>query len=148
MSKYEPLTKADVIEAQNAWAKNVTEQNAEALLELYDFGTPEAPLLFKPTLTNVIRHDREGALSYFVGGNPTYTHDHGFLHNAWKEVQFESAAGPLAAPGGLSYTDMGQYVFVNGAGEGTRADYTFTYHKVAGRVLISLHHSSLTWEPA
>jgi len=27
----------------------------------------------------------------------------------------------------------------------TRADYTFAYRKLDGRVLISLYHSSLTW---
>ena len=32
-------------------------------------------------------------------------------------------------------------------GNATRADYTFAYHKLEGRVLISLHHSSLTWFP-
>ena len=30
----------------------------------------------------------------------------------------------------------------------THADYTFVYHKLDGRVLISSHHSSLTWIPS
>ncbi|MEO0371966.1 MAG: hypothetical protein AAF231_10955 [Pseudomonadota bacterium] len=145
---YEPMTKAEVIAAQRAWAKHVTEQNVEDLLALYDFGSPDEPLLFKPTLADVIRLDRQGAKAYFVGGDPDYPDDHGFLKNGWKKVDFQSAVGPILKAGGLGYKDMGHYTFVNGAGEATQADYTFAYHKLDGKVLISLHHSSLTWHPA
>lgn len=148
ISTYEPITKDEVIAAQAAWAKYVTEQNVEALLGLYDFGTADAPLLFKPTLANVIRTDRAGALSYFVGENSDYPTDSGFLNHGWKSVDFRSAAGPVAIAGGLGYFDMGQYTFTAGDGTQANADYTFSYHKVAGKVLISLHHSSLTWSPA
>ena len=146
-AKYEPMTKAEVITAQQAWAKYVTEQDVDNLLDLYDFGSPEKPLLFKPTLADVIRLDRAGAKSYFIGGNADYPHDGGFLKNGWKSVDFNSAAGPIPDAGGLSFKDMGQYTFSDADGNGTRADYTFAYHKVGGKVLISLHHSSLTWVP-
>ena len=145
---FEPITEAEVIAAQHTWAKHVTEQNVDPLLDLYDFGTPDRPLLFKPTLSEVIRRDHGSARAYFVGGDPNYPHDHGFLNRGWKEVEFQSAAGPVPNPGGLSYSDMGNYAFVDGDGAVTRADYTFVYHKRDGRVLISLHHSSLTWFPA
>lgn len=141
------MTKAEVIAAQRAWAKCVTQQDVEKLLELYDFGGSDEPLLFKPTLADIIRLDREGAKSYFVGGNPDYPNDHGFLKNGWKSVEFQSAAGPILKAGGLGYKDMGSYTFTDSEGHSTRADYTFAYHKLNGRVLISLHHSSLTWEP-
>ena len=39
--QYEPMTKAEVIAAQRAWAKCVTEQDVDQLLELYDFGSPD-----------------------------------------------------------------------------------------------------------
>ena len=58
------MTKADVVAAQGTWAKYVVARDVEALLKLYDFGSPEKPLLFKPTLANVIRHDEEAARSY------------------------------------------------------------------------------------
>lgn len=144
---YEPMTKAEVIAAQREWARCVTEQNVEELLGLYDFGGPDEPLLFKPTLADVIRLDREGARSYFVGGNPNYPHDHGFLKRGWTRVDFQSAAGPVLKAGGLGYKDMGHYTFIDGDGNATRADYTFAYHKLNGKVLISLHHSSLSWFP-
>ncbi len=144
---FQAMTKAEVISAQRSWARYVTEQDVEKLLELYDFGTPDEPLLFKPTLADVIRLDRAGARSYFVGGNPDYPHDHGFLKRGWQRVDFQSAAGPILKAGGLGYKDMGHYTFVDAEGNATRADYTFAYHKLNDRVLISLHHSSLTWLP-
>ncbi len=146
-NNYEPMAKAEVIAAQRAWAKYVTEQDVDNLLALYDFGSPDEPLLFKPTLADVIRLDRAGARSYFVGGDPDYPHDKGFLKHGWKRVEFQSAAGPILKAGGLGYKDMGHYTFSNAEGDATRADYTFAYHKLNGKVLISLHHSSLTWLP-
>ena len=145
---FEPITGIQVIGAQHAWAKHVTEQNVDKLLDLYDFGTPNQPLLFKPTLSEVIRCDRRSARSYFIGDDPNYPNDQGFLNHGWKQVEFQSAIGPLPNPGGLTYSDMGQYTFVDGDGDITHADYTFVYHKRGGRVLISLHHSSLTWFPS
>lgn len=147
MREFERMTKAEVISAQRAWVKAVTEKDVEALIALYDFGTPDEPLLFKPTLAAVIRLDEAGARSYFVGGNPDYPHDNGFLENNWKHVEFQSAVGPILKAGDLGYIDMGHYTFVNEKGEATRADYTFAYHKLNGKVLISLHHSSLAWLP-
>ena len=69
MREFEKMTKAEVVNAQRAWAKAVIAQDVEALLGLYDFGTPDEPLLFKPTLADVIRLDEAGTRSYFVGGN-------------------------------------------------------------------------------
>ena len=137
-----------MIQAQNAWGQAVVAQDLAALLALYDFGNSEVPLLFKPTLTDVIRTDEAGARSYFVGGNQKYPHDGGFLKHGWKSVEFSSAAGPLPTGDGLSFIDMGHYVFKNAEGAATKADYTFAYHKSEGKVVITLHHSSLTWTPS
>ena len=147
MAAFEKMTKEEVVDAQRAWAQAVIDQDVETLIGLYDFGSAEAPLLFKPTLADVIRLDEEGARSYFVGGNSKYPHDHGFLLNGWKKVDFQSATGPVLEAGGLAYKDMGHYDFVKENGDSTRADYTFAYRKLDGKVLISLHHSSLTWAP-
>lgn len=146
-SHYEPMTKAEVAEAQSAWVACVTGQDVEALLELYDCDNTEAPLFFKPTLANEIRHDREGAHAYFVGGNDKFPRDSGFLHKGWKTVTFESPLGPMPVAGGPGYKDMGHCTFVDGNGGVANADYTFIYHKRDGRVRITLHHSSLAWEP-
>jgi len=148
MRNFEKMTKAEVVSAQQAWANAVVDQDVETLLGLYDFGSPDEPLLFKPTLADVIRLDEAGARSYFVGGNADYPNDNGFLKNAWKRVEFRSAAGPILQAGGFGYNDMGRYTFVNAKGHATRADYTFAYHKLDGEVLISLHHSSIVWVPS
>jgi hypothetical protein len=147
MRNYQSMTTSEVIKAQHDWVTAVIAQDIEGLLALYDFGSEEEPLLFKPTLADVIRLDEEGARSYFIGGNARYPHDRGFLNSGWKHVDFQSAAGPIIKAGGLGYKDMGHYTFVNAKGDATRADYTFAYHKLNGQVLISLHHSSLTWMP-
>ncbi len=144
---FQSMTKAEVIAAQRAWVRYIIERNVDQLLDLYDFGGPDEPLLFKPTLADVIRLDRAGARSYFVGGDPNYPHDFGFLNRGWKRVDFQSGAGPIRRRGGYGYMDMGHYTFIDGDGNATRADYTFAYHKLEGRVLISLHHSSLAWFP-
>ncbi|MEM1113938.1 MAG: hypothetical protein AAGI11_18635 [Pseudomonadota bacterium] len=148
MREYQTMSKAEVIGAQRAWAKAVVDQDVDALLGLYDFGSPDEPLLFKPTLADVIRLDEAGARSYFIGGNADYPDDSGFLNHGWTHVEFQSAVGPILKAGGLGYKDMGHYTFVAGDGETTRADYTFAYHKLEDKVLISLHHSSITWMPS
>ena len=115
---FEPMTKADVVAAQRAWAKCVTEQDVDGLLDLYDFGDPDAPLLFKPTLADVIRHDRKGARAYFVGGDPNYPNDHGFLKRGWTQVDFHSAVGAVPMADGRGLMDMGHYTFLDGSGRG------------------------------
>ena len=147
MRNYQEMCETEVADAQRAWSKAVIEKDVETLLSLYDFGAPGEPVLFKPTLADVIRLDEAGARSYFVGGNPDYPSDSGFLNYNWQHIEFQSAVGPVLKAGGLGYKDMGHYTFVNEKGDATRADYTFAYHKVDGKVLISLHHSSLTWLP-
>ncbi|MFW5881610.1 MAG: hypothetical protein ACOCTP_03725 [Roseicyclus sp.] len=142
------MTKAEVVAAQRKWAKYVVERDVERLLDLYDFDDPDAPVLFKPTLADAIRLDRAGVRAYFAGGDPDWPQDTGFLNRGWKKVEFQSAVGPVLKAGGLGYKDMGHYTLVDDAGEATRADYTFAYHKIDGRVLISLHHSSLSWSPS
>lgn len=147
MRQYETITPAEVIDAQTEWARAVVEQDVEALLALYDFGSPDEPLLFKPTLADVIRTDEAGTRSYFIGGDPNYPNDRGFLMEGWTHIEFQSAAGLIRKAGGLGYKDMGHYTFIDARGHAIRADYSFAYHKLNGKVLISLHHSSLTWRP-
>jgi hypothetical protein len=144
---YERFNTNEVLRVQEAWAQAVIDQDAEALLGLYDFDREGGPILFKPTLSMDIRTDRPGTESYFIGGDPRYAYDKGFLNHGWVSVRFESAAGPVFEAGGRACVDMGQYVFETPDGEFVRADYTFSYHKPNGAILITLHHSSLVWAP-
>jgi hypothetical protein len=90
-----------------------------------------------------VRTDERGARSYFVGGDEKYPRDDGFLRQGITQVEFLSACGPRLEAGGASAQDMGQYIFTSADGRTIEADYTFSYHKPADRVLITLHHSSL-----
>ena len=141
------MDKVEVMVAQNNWAKFIIDRDIEKLLDLYDFENPKAPALFKPTLANIMRLDRESAQSYFEGNNPKFPDDTGFLNKGWTRIDFHSAIGPISQHEGLGYLDMGQYTFVDGTGQQTLADYTFSYHKRGGTVRIALHHSSLVWRP-
>ncbi len=139
------MKKDDIVSAQRAWGNAVAAADVETLLALYDFANPHGPILFKPTMASEIRTDRAGAESYFVGGDPRYPSDTGFLNKGWVSVAFHSAAGAVFEADGLAANDMGKYVFTDGDGNAARADYTFSYHKVDGRVLITLHHSSFVY---
>lgn len=136
---FEPMTKIEVVTAQSASAKCVTDQDVEGLLDLYDFGDPDEPLLFKPTLADVMRLDEKGAKAYFVGGDPDY-----FQDSAYGRQSSSNAPSDLYSK--QVVLDTKAWV-TKGALNATRADDTFACHKLEGRVLISLHHSSLTWFP-
>jgi len=141
------MTREDILGAQRAWGDAVVAADVQALLALYDFDNAHGPILFKPTMAADIRTDRAGAESYFVGGDARYPDDKGFLNKGWTSVVFHSAAGTVFEGGRLAANDMGKYVFTDQAGNTARADYTFSYHKVDGRVLITLHHSSFVYVP-
>ena len=139
---FEALTKDEILTAQAQWGAAVVAMDTDALLALYDTSV----LLFKPTMAASIRTDREGAKSYFVGGDPRYPGDQGFLHNAFVSVRFESARGPVLEAAGEACQDMGHYFFRKADGSEVKADYSFSYHKRSGQVLITLHHSSYNVE--
>ncbi len=145
---YDRFTKEEVEAAQARWAAAVIGQDLETLLSLYDFNREGGPLLFKPTLSCDIRTDVDGTRSYFVGGDGRYPYDQGFIKKGWKSVRFESAAGPVFEAGGRAAVDMGTYYFTTETGDVVPADYTFSYHKPNGQLLITVHHSSLVWEPS
>ena len=147
MRSYEKITQKHVIEAQQQWAHAIVTMDIDCLMSLYDYNCSDTPALFKPTLSSSIRSDAVGARSYFIGGNTQYSEDTGFLNNNWKQVNFFSAVGPIIETNNLIAKDMGKYTFVKDTDESVQADYTFIYHKLEGKVLISLHHSSLVWTP-
>jgi hypothetical protein len=127
-----------VRQAQAAWGAAVVAQDVDALAALYDFDV----LLFKPTMAAQIRVDEAGARSYFVGGDPRYPGDDGFLKHGFVAVEFASARGIMLEGGAHSAQDMGHYFFHEADGGVIKADYSFSYHQRDGRVRITLHHSS------
>lgn len=155
------INEIQAIEAQEAWCSALININAtyekdgqaaaKALAEkvidgayAYQMGA----VLFKPTLTvnpQTFRTTRTGALSYFVGGDPSFPQDTGFALKGWKKCEPENAA--IFIDGNSAIT-MGKVHFTDTAGKVTTVDKTWGFVKDdAGTLRINLHHSSLEYQP-
>lgn len=151
------ITEAEVIKAQKAWGDALVKiskdfedgglpkakATADAVLDAA-YGYNLGPVLFKPTLTSApqtFRTTKDGALAYFVGGNPTYPKDTGFALKGWRAVEVKNAA--ILIEGDLA-TTMGNVTMTDKSGKKTTVDKTWTFKKDAnGALRIVLHHSSL-----
>jgi len=154
------ITEADVLAAQQGWCQallNIAALNEEsgqaAAAELAGavidaaYGYTIGPVLFKPTLAygeRTVRSTRQGALSYFAGGDDHFPEDSGFALKGWSDCQVENAAIHINGDVGLS---MGFVHFFNDDGQ-TTVDKTWGFKKTDdGAVRIILHHSSLPFSP-
>jgi hypothetical protein len=150
----------DVLAAQKAWGDalvaiseaNETSGHAAAkdlAGKVIDsaYGYQFGPVLFKPTLTEApqtFRTTREGALAYFVGGDPNFPNDKGFALKGWKSVEIKNAAVFIA---GDVATTMGNVMVTDKNGKVTTVDKTWQFRKDdAGNLRIVVHHSSLPYE--
>ena len=155
------ITEAEVLAAQKAWGNALIQisdeytksgfekaRNTAAAIIDAAYGYNMGPVLFKPTLTSTpqtFRTTREGALSYFVGGDSKYPKDTGFALKGWKVVAIENAA--LHINGDVANT-MGNVTFTDKDGKKTTVDKTWTFKKDDNNVVrIVLHHSSLPYAP-
>ena len=85
------------------------------------------------------RLSREGAVSYFVGGNDKYKEDKGFALKLWDEFQFRNFGLILTPDRAFA---MGEYIFT-AEGERTEAQYAFGFVRDRlGRLRIDLLHAS------
>ncbi|MBM4151508.1 MAG: hypothetical protein FJ219_07660 [Ignavibacteria bacterium] len=117
----------------------------QVLSEAYDYDN--GSVLFKPTLTSgeqTFRPTKEGALAYFVGKNPSYPNDHGFLLEPWTKVWFANEDfilnGNLAlVQCNIHFISAKREIFVN-------KSFVFRIDN-EGNVKICLHHSSLPYNP-
>lgn len=153
------ITEAEVLAMQKTWGEALIKisddfasggkvkatATASAVLDAA-YGYNMGPVLFKPTLTEApqaFRVTKEGALSYFVGGNPAYPKDTGFALKGWKKVDIENAA--IHINGDVAST-MGNVTFTDKDGKKTTVDKTWTFKKDdMGKTRIVLHHSSLPY---
>ncbi len=155
------ITALEIEAAQRAWGAALIQisadykkhgfakakKTAEKALDTA-YGYNFAPVLFKPTLTSgeqVFRPTREGALAYFVGGNPKYPNDKGFAIKGWVKYDFLNNA--VLIDGGMGLT-MGKVFFTAEDGSITSVDKTWGFKKdEKGQLRIVLHHSSLPYFP-
>ncbi len=158
---YAPITEAEVIAAQQAWGNalvaiateydNKGHAAAKKLAgEIIDsaYGYNLGPVLFKPTLANgegeqTFRTSRDGAVSYFVGGDPKFAQDSGFALKGWRSFEIDNA-GILIT--GNSATSMGHVTVIDAKGNRTTVDKTWGYVRGPdGKLRIVVHHSSLPY---
>lgn len=156
------VTEAEVEAAQKAWGNALIQiskdfeakgiraatKTANNVLDAaygYNLGT----VLFKPTLTegdHTFRTTREGALSYFVGGNKKFPKDMGFALMGWTDFSFNNAG--VYIDGDKAIT-MGKVTLKNSKGETVLVDKTWGFKKDQyGKLRIVLHHSSLPYKPS
>lgn len=153
------ISEQEVLAAQQGWCSALVDisntheasgqQAAKALAEsVIDaaYGYQMGAVLFKPTLTvnpQTFRPTREGALSYFVAGDPAFPQDTGFALKGWKQCDIANSAIFIA---GDSATTMGKVHFTDAAGSVTSVDKTWQFVKDdAGQMRIVVHHSSLEY---
>jgi hypothetical protein len=153
------ISEAEVVAAQTAWCNALVainkagedrghaaaKQLASDVLDAA-YGYNLGPVLFKPTLAappQTFRTTREGALAYFVGGDPNFAQDSGFALKGWTACRAENAAIHI---NGDVATSMGNVSITNKDGKVTTVDKTWTFKKSDdGRLRIVVHHSSLPY---
>lgn len=155
------ITEQEVLSSQSQWERGLVEISkaydekgynaakeiaAKVIDSTYDYNY--GPVLFKPTLTSepqTFRTDREGALSYFVGGNPKYPNDKGFALMGWRNVDVQNIAIYLF---GKTAVSMGKVHFTDKNGKVTSVDKSWGFRKDDdGTIRMVMHHSSLAVQP-
>lgn len=153
------ISEHEVLAAQQGWCKALVDisttygKNGQAAAKdlaekVIDaaYGYQMGAVLFKPTLTvnpQTFRTTRAGALSYFVGGDPSFPKDSGFALKGWNKCDIDNAAIFIA---GDSATTMGKVHFTGKDGKVTSVDKTWEFVKDdAGQLRIVVHHSSLEY---
>lgn len=148
------VNQAEIESTLKIWANNLvaiskayragldyTRTARELINNTYNY--ENGPVLFKPTLASehAFRTTYEGAVSYFIGGNPAYSEDRGFALNNWESVDFELAGFILGENHGIV---MGNKKLKDATGKITIANFTMGFVRdSSGQLKINLHHSSL-----
>ena len=155
------ISEKDLFDARTAWGNGLIEISetfenegiematslaSDMIDNLYGFNFGK--VLFKPTLSGgsqTFRTTKEGALSYFVGHNPAYPNDSGFGIKFWREINSDTAATFIDDTVAMW---MGRVTFIDRDGQVTKVDKSWGYKlDDFGKLRITLHHSSLPYEP-
>lgn len=153
------ISEMEILNIQEVWGNGIVEigkvydsggDYKQAALSHIDklYGYDLGPVLFKPTLASKIqfRTSKEGALSYFIGGNSMFDEDHGFAIKPWSAVRWESTG--IKIIGNMAIA-MGNYYFTPAkGGDEVKVEYTFAYTKDKdGNLRIIMHGSHLPYTP-
>jgi hypothetical protein len=162
-AKKAAITEAEVNAAQQAWCDGLVKIGkvykdggdykavaGQLIDDLYDY--KEGKVFFKPTLAfgkNTFRPTREGALSYFIGGNKNFPDDAGFALKQWVKVRYDNNAAEngIQIHGDLAIT-MGNVYLTNAKGEDVTVDKTFVFRRCSdGKLRLCVHKSAVPHEP-
>jgi hypothetical protein len=153
------ISEAEVLQSQQGWCAGLlaigsayrsggfsqAKAKASSVLDqayAYQYGA----VAFKPTLATeaqAFRFTKEGALAYFVGGDPNFPNDKGFAIKPWQTCTVRNQVIQLH---GMFATTMGNVDLVDSSGATTTVDKTWTFLKEPnGSIRIVLHHSSLPY---
>src|SRR5262245_14221651 len=157
------ITEDDVNAAQQAWCDGLVKIGkvheeggdykavaGQVIDDLYDY--KDGKVFFKPTLAfgkNTVRSTREGALSYFIGGNKDFPEDTGFALKHWVKVRYDNNAAEngIQIHGDVAVT-MGNVYLTNGKGKEVMVDKTFVFRRCSdGRLRLCVHKSALPVQP-
>ena len=157
------ITEEQVNQAQQAWCDGLINIGTvyrqggdyravatEIVDSLYDY--KDGVVFFKPTLAhgaNTFRSTRDGAISYFVGGNADFPDDAGFALKVWKKVWYDNNAAEngIQIHGDTAIT-MGNVYLINEKDEEVMVDKTFVFHLGEdGQLRLCVHKSSLPYTP-
>ena len=158
------ITEQEVNAAQNAWCDELVtigrvysergdyKAVASRLIdELYDY--KDGTVFFKPTLAygaNAFRSTKEGALSYFVGGNPKFPEDTGFALKRWVKVRYDNNAAEngIQIHGNIAVT-MGNFYVTNSEGNEIMVEKTLVFRRCSdGKLRLCAHKSALPFDPS
>jgi hypothetical protein len=158
------ITEAEVNASQQAWCDALVKIGkvhaqggdykavaSQAITDLYDYDSGK--VFFKPTLAhgaNTFRPTKEGALSYFVGGNPAFPDDTGFALKHWALVHYDNNAAEngIQIHGNIAIT-MGNVYLTSEKGEQVVVDKTFVFRKCTdGKLRLIAHKSALPFDAA
>ncbi len=158
------ITVAEVNAAQQAWCDalvaigKTAESGGDAkafaekvLTEAYNYD--KGKVFFKPTLAygkNTFRPTKEGALAYFVGGNPNFPEDKGFALKPWLKARYDNLGEGdegIQIHGNIAIT-MGNVWVTDKEGKETMVDKTFVFQKGDdGKLRLIVHKSALPFSP-
>lgn len=158
------ITKAEVNAAQQAWCDALVllgkthdeggDVKALALKILSDaYAYDTGKVFFKPTLAygpNTFRPTKEGALAYFIGGDPNFPEDKGFALKPWTKARFDNLGEGdegIQIHGDIAIT-MGNVWVTAKDGTEVMVDKTFVFQKGDdGKLRLIVHKSSLPFSP-
>lgn len=157
------ITEAQVNQAQQDWCDSLVRIGAiyrqggdyrtaaaEVVDNLYDY--QDGVVFFKPTLAhgaNTFRSSREGAISYFVGGDANFPEDTGFALQVWQKVWYDNNAAEngIQIHGDIAIT-MGNVYLINEKNAEVTVDKTFVFRRgTDGKLRLCAHKSALPFTP-